>query len=287
MLPTNHRCPHRHDRLPLTLCLLALLAGVILASCAQAAPIWPANDMWRPLYRLGGFITDADNDFPGANGQASLDIEGNATYAAGYIYIDNAGTPTDSSDDYLMFRMRLDGTRANPNGVYQILIDADGNPATVDYVLQTDMAADDMVELLATTSGGPTFGGVAMNAVSWQGDLATYAHVLTPATDGSNFGGNPDYFVDVAIPWQQWEVITGLSQQDAFAIALSASTQDTLINRDYPLNYTSGTQVSLGFGDPMRPPVPEPRTLLLVGVPLALLYLRLRVGGPSRPLRRG
>lgn len=251
-----------------------MLAVLCIASGANvsAAVIWPANGLWRPITFAGGALPDPDNDYNGAQGTPYLDIEGNSTHAAGYWFYTNSGTIA-VDDDVLMFRMRLDGNAQRDT--YQFSFDTNQTPSSVDWVVQLDDVDDHAVELVQTAVSGLTYSDVALSTVNtWQGSYAEYARIFVPTLDGSNFGGNPDYFIDLAIPWSVWQTATGLTVEDVWRVQLSTATQHNVLNKDFPQGWGSNDLVSSGFSDPIS--APEPGTLALVGISLAGLMLRKR-----------
>jgi hypothetical protein len=254
--------------------LLPMLVVLLIASgiCAHAAVIWPSDQLWRPITFGGGRLPDPDNDYTGANGTPYLDIEGNSTYAAGYWYFTSSGTLA-VDDDILMFRMRLDGNAQR--ATYQFSFDTNQTPSSVDWVVQLDDVDDHAVELVQTEVAGLTYGDVSLSTVNtWQGAYADYARIFLPTMDGSNFNGNPDYFIDIAIPWTVWQTATGLTQQDLWRVQLSTATQHNVLNKDFPQGWGSSDPVSNGFSDPIS--APEPGTLALVGISLTGLMLKKR-----------
>jgi hypothetical protein len=264
--------------------LLALLAA---SAPVQAAFIWPAtNNDWHAIMSGTGYMPDPDNDFTGASGLPYLDIEGDTTtHAAGYWYLDTSGTGT-VTDDTLMFRMRIDGNAATY--AYQFSFDTNSSPSSIDWALQYDAVEDHVVELVRATTTGPTYGDVRFaNTSVWSGSFTTYARRFVPTGDGSNFGGNPDYFIDVAVPWTNWALATGMTQQSPWRVQLSTATEHNALNMDFPQGWSGSTTVGSGFSNPTQTnPVPEPGTLLLMSLSVGALIikrhkLRAKQGDPA------
>lgn len=118
---------------------------------------------------------------------------------------------------------------------------------------------------------GPTWNDVTLSAsFAWTGPLAEWSRWI-PATDGSNFDGDTDYFLDVAMPLSEFRASTGLTPADGFQLALTTSTSHTQLNKDFPLGLGPTSPVASGFA-----PAPEPGSGLLTGLGLWLLAARAR-----------
>jgi hypothetical protein len=139
---------------------------------------------------------------------AGVDLAGDATFPAVYLAHD---------DRYAYFRLRLDGSPAGPGGFASYSWTAlmqvpSGDPFQYQYQISLD-GVGDRIELWANTVAEPidfsplfrdasevrlfslehdATGGIA-------GNTAPLARTV-PTADGSSFGGDPDHFLDFAMP---------------------------------------------------------------------------------------
>ena len=240
-------------------------AGFAAASSAGAAIMnWPAADEdWHPFLVGGALYSDPVGDI----NPDWLDIVGDAVYSAGYWAFSDAGTPGEA-DDEIMWRIRLEEWKVNPNVVWQIFMDIDGDGA-IDFSMQLDESGDNEVELVAATTGGLTFGDVDLNTTAvWSGSVADFSQVTTPTGDGSAFGGGGnDAFLDIGMPWATFSALTGASGSQPIYFGLSSSATHSRINKDLPFSLTSSDLVASGFTDPIFG-LPEPSTFSLMAAGL-------------------
>lgn len=262
-------------------CLIGIITGPLLLStlAVQGAATWPTlSSDWTAVTVDGGssFYHDPDDINP-----ASTDIEGDATYSALYWYYQDNGTPLDDSDDQLQFRVRLDEEPNNPQSVWQILFNVDADLG-LDYLLEYDTSGNpDILEFAATDVEGPNVSDVTVDTshLLWStNSVASYTRFVNPTGDGSNFGGDNDVFLDMAMPWTEFTSATGITKSDSFQIGVSTSTTDQSINKDVPLGLSASSQVSDLLGDVIT--VPEPTSSMLFGVAVGLgLFGRRRQKG--------
>lgn len=248
------------------LAFASCLVALALASPAAAMAMWPVT--WNELTSGGGPYTDGIGD----QSPSSIDLVGGSdgvgTFTAGYWYVSEA-------DDQISLRMRLDANGSGSNNVWQFLLETDGNAATVDWglvVRQSGNPSQRQVYFSQTTTGGSTFNDVVLSSSgAWTGALADWRR-WGAAGDGSNFGGNADAFLDVAMPLSTFRSLTGLGSGDYFSVALASSTSHVQVNKDLPLGLSDSSPVSSGFSVP----IPEPASGALLGLGVAALAIARR-----------
>lgn len=152
-------------RAKLLMIILGLSMGMAIK--ASALPVvWPGQDAdWLSL----DLQDPSGDESPG-----TIDIVGDTTFSAAFYFED---------DDHFMARMRLRGDTNNPGNVWQYLFSTDGDPDTIQWVLQYNASgSNNQLEFLPTTVAGTTFGALVFdtNAVFWTGDPSDYARVFIP-----------------------------------------------------------------------------------------------------------
>ena len=178
---------------PKTLAALAVLT--LLAGAATARAQAPDFDTvaWAPL------ACDA-NEPAGDESPSAVDLVGDASHRAAYFAHDAS---------FLYVRMRVDGDPAGSGGfasyAWNTLMQVpSGDPFQYQYELSLH-GKSDAVEIWANPSASdidfsPLFNDPADTKLfsTPAGTLPLARHGV--AGDGSAFGGNPDYFVDMAFP---------------------------------------------------------------------------------------
>lgn len=255
-----------------------MLLGLSLVAASGARAVimnWPATDAgWIALRSGGVFYSDPVGDIS----PDWLDVVGDTTsFAAGYWAFSDAGTPGDSSDDEIMFRIRLEESKTNPSAVWQVFMDTDLD-GLVDYSFQVDESGDNAVELVAALVGGVTFNDISLDTTQlWSGSIAGFSRVVEPTGDGSTFGGaGDDAFLDFGMPWDTLSAITGASPDSPIRFGLSSSASHSAINKDLPFTLSGSDFVAAGFSDDVLG-IPEPSTALLVGAGVLILAARRRL----------
>ncbi len=260
----------------------ALFSCLLLAGSASGAAIWPIGG-WTTV-TLGG----VDYSDPGGDSNPDpTDLvggnDGTGDFAAAFWH-------SSLADDQLSLRMRLDDSGSSSNHIWQFLFETDGDATTIDWVLevrQSGNPAGRQVIFTPTTSGGPTFNDVALSSTfAWTGALDDWRR-WGAAGDGSNFNGNADSFLDVAIPLSTFQAITGLSPADIFQLSISTSTSHTQINKDVPLGLSLSAPVSSAFSNFVPAPEPGPGALTGAGLcALAIGARRRRIAAARSRTRR-
>jgi uncharacterized repeat protein (TIGR01451 family) len=213
---------------PNTLAALAVTMLLALARSATAqAPDFDAV-AWAPL------ACQADEP-TGDESPSAVDLVGDASHRAAYFAHDAS---------YMYFRYRVDGDPAGSGGFASYAWNAlmqvpSGNPFQYQYELSLD-GKSDTVEVWANTSASnidfsPLFNDPAESNLfsTSAGTMPLARHGV--ANDGSAFGGNADYFVDVAFP------VSALV--DAGTIASAADLDTTLF---FPATATNANNYNKG-----------------------------------------
>ena len=139
------------------------------------------------------------------------------------------------------------------------------------------------LDVSAFTVGGTTFDDLTLSGTpSWSAPPNEYARFVTGTPDNSQFGGDDDGFVDMAIPEGTFLSLMGLDYNEPFRVGLSTSATHEVINKDLPLNLVGSDLVADGLSDPIAA-VPEPGTTSLALLSLGFLaYARRRFKARKR-----
>ena len=244
----------------------ALGTGMLLAAGAQAAAVWPTD--WVPLKTSGLLYSDDTGD----QNPSSIDLvggnDGFGDYSAGAWSISGV-------DDQVSLRMRLDGDGSVANSVWQFLLETDGDPMNVEWAIvvrQSGNPSERQVLFTRAVPGGPNFEDIVLDPNPiWTGALTAWSR-WSPTGDGSNFDGDPDSFLDVAMPLTVFRAATGLVPGDTFRVALASSTSHSQVNKDLPLTLAGSDPVGGG----LTTPVPETGSGALASLGLVLLAIQAR-----------
>nr|WP_321270769.1 Ig-like domain-containing protein [uncultured Tolumonas sp.] len=201
-------------------------------------------------------------------GAADTDIIGDATHGSLYTAYSDGGTPNDTSDDYLYFRMRIDNP-TNPttfNGVAIVGLDANGD-GRVDLFISVDARNNTQaVRLLdpgtglnnspntTSTSALPT-GWLANNGI-YDFTNSNFSVVAVSATTDPNWNGNADLGnaggYDAFISWRVpladlTTVLAKASPTDRYGnYGPRGSTGISGFSQDTTVSYVSFTQTQPG-----------------------------------------
>jgi hypothetical protein len=242
---------------------VALLATACM-HVAQADIVWPADNDWKALTVGSGLY----NDVEGEINPASVDLVGTVdSYSAGYwALVENGDITGGVTNDAFMFRMRLRGSGATKQFVWQTHMSIDGDSSNVEWILQlVHSGSNDGVELIQTDVGGATLRDVSTVANNaWLGDVDLYSR-WTPIS------GSTDYHVDFSVPWSTFTNFTGVTEIDQIRTVLSTSAAHNQTNKDAPLGATLDEQIS----NVLSESIPEPAVVtLLLGAGGGLLFYR-------------
>jgi MYXO-CTERM domain-containing protein len=236
--------------------ILWALGGFLAASVAGggrelAAQTFPGDDAYAPLLCGSDPMTDLFRDESGAIDER--DIVGDDGAAAGWLALD---------DDFLYLRLRLDADPA-PGGAprpfaWGMEFDLDGDLTTYEVLIRVDGNSGDVAvyeNTVTTVPNDPNDPADEPPVADF--DFAT--HGGSAAAAGSSFGGNDDFFLDIAAPWSALEPLGMTPSTTVVAWAASSSSRNSL-NGDFACHDGSTGEPSLSdiASDPTVPGDPDP-----------------------------
>lgn len=247
----------------------AIWIGLVVLTTTWVLPtkadvFWPSESDWVALRLGSGYYYDVEGD----TNPSPIDLIGTTdTYSAGYwAYVPNGYNNGLSLEDAFMIRMRVGGEGGNY--VWQAHLDTDGNASDVEWIFELVQSGSDQgVELIKTAVGGSTIGAIDIgnNTHTWLGDVSEFSR-------WSAIADSTHYHVDFAIPWNDFSLITGVTEPENLRIVLSTSTTHAnVINGDSPLGVNLGEQVS----NTLSENIPEPAVAtLLIGAGTGIIFVR-------------
>ncbi|WP_342045359.1 carboxypeptidase regulatory-like domain-containing protein, partial [Bacillus sp. OTU530] len=230
---------------------------------------FPSNDQFSPVI-VGG---QPSFDIVGDESPGSTDLVGNASFLSFYYAYDGTN---------VYFRLRLNedprnnaktafqnfawGALFNTNGVagtYQWLLAVNGNAARLDLIQNTNIQFNTWNDPAEGTDGkgAPNFSRQIINF-----DVAR----VTPAN--SNFGGNPDFFLDFFIPANTLFSFLGITEITSVQLIGFTSANANNFNKD-SLRSLEGFQFISAFS--------APASVVDVDVRAELDISKTLVSGPS------
>jgi hypothetical protein len=210
---------------------LAICAILVLAPLPAAAVPFPADSAFVPLScRGGGVMTDPAGDDPPFLGQR--DVIGDATATA----TDPAGLRA-ADATYLYLRIRLDGDPAPggsvSSGAWGMAFDLDGDLRTYELLV----LAEGITGPAGTVSVFRNTTTTTLNDRTDPADLpaaATYTFAANARTvqAATTTSGNPDFFVDLAIPWSALAPL-GLDRGTPTYVWVASSSMTDRLDGDF------------------------------------------------------
>jgi hypothetical protein len=216
--------------------MIATGALLVLSAGAARAQSFPADDDWFALECGGGPMTDAVMDEPGAT--LERDIVGDGGDPAGLRAIDF---------DFAYFRLRLD---ADPVDQGELLpstwgfeIDLDDDTSTYEVLI----LASGLDQTISLFSNDVTTSPDDPTDPADQPPVAVYDFVDNgrSASASSDFGGDGDRFLDVAIPWDDLEGL-GITLVTELHVWAASSSSDDSLDGDFACHDGGDGDPSLG-----------------------------------------
>jgi hypothetical protein len=208
------------------------IAFMLAAAPAGAVP-FPADSAYLPLHCGGQVMTDAYADDP--NFLAERDLVGDTNAPAG-LRASNA--------QYLFLRIRLDQDPAPAGAVkpsaWGMEFDLDGDRTTYELLI----VAEGITGTAGTVSVFTNHTTTVANAPTDPADTPA-AHTYTFSANARSIststtnGGNPDYFIDIAVPWADL-IPLGLDHNTKTYVWAASSDQTNSLDGDFACNNTGG-----------------------------------------------
>ncbi|MFP3392647.1 carboxypeptidase regulatory-like domain-containing protein [Brevibacillus sp. SIMBA_040] len=192
---------------------------------------YPSDNQFVP-FTLGG---SPYGDVPNDESPGSVDLVGNATFPGAYLAYD--GT-------YLYFRLRVneDPRNSQKNGfqnfAWGFLINTNGVAGTYQWMLGVQglrnriaLIQNTIVEFNSWTDQAEGTNG--SGAPNWQLPIINFDTARVRLTnDGSNFSGNPDYFIDCVVPAAAFFSTLSVTSLTSLRFLPFTSTNDNNYNKD-------------------------------------------------------
>jgi hypothetical protein len=214
------------------------------------AQTFPGDDAYAPLSCGGAVMDDPFQDEAGALGER--DIVGDAQAPAGLRALD---------DEFLFIRIRLDDDPA-PGGTprpfaWGVEMDLDDDLTTYEILFAVDGVGElvSIFENTTTTLPDDPEDPADLPAIASY-DFATHGQSAVAA--GSNYGGGPDYFLDMALPWSDLEPL-GLTADTRIVAWVASSSSNNRLNGDFACHDGAQGDPSL-TGTASDPTAPDPDT---------------------------
>lgn len=192
---------------------------------------YPSDSQFLPFMLGGSPFGDVPND----ENPGSVDMVGNATFPVAFLAYD--GTT-------LYFRMRVNEDPRNSqktgfqNFAWGYLINTTGVAGTYQWMLgvqglRNRIALTQNTIVQFNSWNDPAEGTNGSGAPNWQAPIINFDTARVRLTnDGSNFSGNPDYFIDLVMPAATFFSTIGVTSLTSLRFLPFTSTNDNNYNKD-------------------------------------------------------
>jgi len=208
---------------------------------------FPADNQFTPILLNGAPLFDP----PGDESPASTDIVGNSRFPAAYFAYDGIN---------IYFRLRLNGDPRTKTGfqnfAWGLLFDTDGVRGTYEWLLAVN-GLNTRLDLIQNTVqqfnswNDPAEGTDGKGAPNFSRPIVNYDIARARLTgDGSNFGGDPDFFIDFFIPSRTLFSFLGISDITQIRALFFTSANNNNYNKD--TLQLQGFSFANSFSDPIE-----------------------------------
>lgn len=193
-------------------CLVLVFLSMFVGPASAAG--WPTDEQWNPILNQSyANMTDLIDDAGMGGGNNELEVVGNDTYPAVYIF--NNGT-------HLFFRMRVGadpqaGKIYLSGGRWVIIIDTDG--ILDDYEYGIIVQAESKIDTVSIVQNTEKL-GLGDPSDKWETTLVSYTDQSNVLPAPSNLLGSPDYFIDWFVPYSDFLNHTNTTDQSILRFIL-------------------------------------------------------------------
>ncbi len=232
---------------------------------------YPADNQFIP-FGIGGV---AFGDVPNDESPGGVDIVGNAAFPAAFLAYD--GTT-------LYFRMRVNEDPRNSqktgfqNYAWGYLINTNGVAGTYQWMLgvqglRNRIALIQNTVVVVNSWNDPAEGTDGSGSPNWQMPIINFDTARVRVTgDGSNFSGNPDYFIDLVMPASAFFSTLSVTSLSSLRFIPFTSTDNNNYNKD-SLRTSEGFSFTNAFSNTTTVAVSDVRASLAIDKQLT--------GGPA------
>jgi hypothetical protein len=202
----------------------ASLSTLLLLATPAFGQSFPAANAWVPFRCGGGPMTDPVRDQMGATQER--DLVGGPDDPAAFRAVD---------ERFLYLRLRVEdvptqGAQLRPSA-WGFAFSTDGKPTDYEVLISVDGTAGVVAlyrNTVATVVNSPTDPADAPPVATYP--FATHGRVSV--ADVTNYGGNPDHFIDMAVPWTALMPL-GLPADRPIVVWAASSTSADRLNGDF------------------------------------------------------
>ncbi|MED4268284.1 carboxypeptidase regulatory-like domain-containing protein [Priestia megaterium] len=192
---------------------------------------FPSNNQFQPILIGEQPIFDLVGD----QSPLSTDIVGNTQFPAAFFAYDAAN---------VYFRIRVNGDPRNPQLTgftsfsWGVLINTSGDPGVYDWLANVN-GLDSTINLIKNTTrvynswNDPAEGTNGRGAPNFSRPIVNFDVARAILTnDGSNFGENPDYFIDFQFPASNFFSLLGITASTPIELVIFSSANTNNYNKD-------------------------------------------------------
>ncbi|MEI2325688.1 carboxypeptidase regulatory-like domain-containing protein [Priestia megaterium] len=192
---------------------------------------FPSNSQFQPILIGNQPIFDMVGD----QSPSSTDLVGNTQFPAAFFAYD-------ATNVYFRIRVNEDPRNSKLTGFanygWGVLINTSGDPGVYDWLANVN-GLDNTINLIKNTTrvynswNDPAEGTDGRGAPNFSRPIVNFDVARATLTnDGSNFGGNPDYFIDFQFPVANFFSLLGITASTPIGLVIFTSANANNYNKD-------------------------------------------------------